>query len=389
MRVLYSFPLKLGAGRICTTAWHQVEGLAAAGAEVHVAAASICRELSPNVTVQTTLARCGVRLPNRLLSRISYGALHDWLVSRMVERLANQIDLIHCWPLGSLRTLRIAAKLGIPTVLERCNAHTRFAYQVVQNECTRLGVSLPPDHEHAHNPFILQKEEAEYRAAFRLLCPSDFVVQTFLDQEFPREKLVRHIYGVDETKFYPDDRPRDPNRGLTMISVGVCAVRKGLHYALEAWLRSSASQNGTFLIAGDFVPSYRKKLAPMLAHPSVKILGHRDDVPQLLRLADVLVLPSLEEGSALVCAEAMASGCVPVVSDVSSGVCYNGKNALVHRVGDVATLSQHITTLHQDRMLWLKLRNTGLSLVPEITWRAAGARLLETYRKVIADKDAK
>ena len=36
IRVLYSFPHKLGAGRICDTAWKQVDGLAAAGAEVLV-----------------------------------------------------------------------------------------------------------------------------------------------------------------------------------------------------------------------------------------------------------------------------------------------------------------------------------------------------------------
>ena len=32
--------------------------------------------------------------------------------------------------------------------------------------------------------------------------------------------------------------------GLTVIFVGVAAVRKGLHFALEAWLRSPASENG-------------------------------------------------------------------------------------------------------------------------------------------------
>ncbi len=46
-----------------------------------------------------------------------------------------------------------------------------------------------------------------------------------------------------------------------MIFVGVCAVRKGLHYALEAWLRSPASKDGTFLIAGGFLPDYQEKLA--------------------------------------------------------------------------------------------------------------------------------
>ena len=99
-----------------------------------------------------------------------------------------------------------------------------------------------------------------------------------------------------------------------MMSVGVCAVRKGLHYALEAWLRSPASKDGTFLIAGGFLPDYQEKLAPMLAHPSVQVLGHRTDVPELMRKSDILVLPSIEEGFGLVLTEAMGSGCVPLVS---------------------------------------------------------------------------
>src|SRR5208282_5419198 len=108
-----------------------------------------------------------------------YVALHDWIVSRRIERMAGQIDVIHAWPLASLRTLRTAKRLGIPTVLERCNAHTGFACEVVAKECARLGVELPPDHEHALIPAKIQKEEQEYEAATVLLCPSDFVVKTF------------------------------------------------------------------------------------------------------------------------------------------------------------------------------------------------------------------
>jgi len=36
VRVVYSFPLRLGADRICYTAWQQVNGLAAAGADLVV-----------------------------------------------------------------------------------------------------------------------------------------------------------------------------------------------------------------------------------------------------------------------------------------------------------------------------------------------------------------
>ncbi|HEX3857600.1 MAG TPA: glycosyltransferase family 4 protein [Verrucomicrobiae bacterium] len=384
VRVLYSFPLKLGADRICTTAWHQVDGLATAGAEVTVFPAAISRPLPSNVRVRPTLARGKFRVPNRLMGRMHYARLHDWIVSRRIEKMAGQIDIIHTWPLGALQTLKTARRLGIPTVLERCNAHTRFAYEVVNRECARLGVALPPDHEHAFNKDLLEREEQEYQLADRLLCPSDFVVKTFVDQGFSREQLIRHIYGFDEKIFYPDNKPGETKPGLTMISVGVCAVRKGLHFALEAWLKSPASQNGTFLIAGEFLPEYQKKLAPMLAHPSIKMLGHRNDVPQLLRRSDILVLPSIEEGFGLVCTEAMASGCVPLVSDACTDLCRHMENSLVHHVGDVAALTQHITILHENRVLLEKLRAAGLKMIPEITWDAAGVKLLQAYCEVIA-----
>jgi glycosyltransferase involved in cell wall biosynthesis len=384
LRVLYSFPLRLGAGRICTTAWYQIDGLAAAGADVTVFPAAICRQTRSQVKVHPTLAWGKARLPVRLLGTPAYVALHDRLVSRRLKKMAGQIDIIHAWPLGSLRTLKTAAQLGIPTVLERCNAHTGFAFEVVGRECDRLGVPLPPGHEHAYDAHKLQLEEQEYQLAYRLLCPSEFVVKTFVEKGFPREKLARHIYGFDEKVFYPDPGPREPKKGLTMISVGVCAVRKGLHFALEAWLQSPASADGTFLIAGEFIPAYRRKLAPMLAHPSVKVLGHRNDVPQLVRRSDLLVLPSIEEGFGLVCTEAMASGCVPLVSEACTDLCRHMENSLVHRIGDVKGLAQHIALLHEDRALLQRLREAGLRLAPEVTWNAAGVKLLELYREVIA-----
>jgi glycosyltransferase involved in cell wall biosynthesis len=384
VRVLYSFPLKLGAERICTTAWYQVNGLAAAGAEVLVFPASICRLVAPGVTVSPTLARGKLRLPYRIVGAMRAAALHDHIVARRLEKLVEKIDIIHTWPLGALQTLKTAARLGIPTVLERCNAHTGFAMEVVQKECDRLGVALPPDHEHAYNSEKLRKEEKEYRLATRLLCPSEFVVKTFLDKGYAREQLVRHIYGYDEKVYYPSNEPRDPKRGLTMLSVGVCAVRKGLHYALEAWLRSPASKDGTFLIAGEFLPAYQEKLASMLAHPSVKVLGHRKDVPELARKSDILVLPSIEEGFGLVITEAMGSGCVPLASDACTEICSHMKTGLMHHVGDVESLTQHITMLHEDRALLERLRAAGLEAAPGVTWTVAGRVLLEAYRETIA-----
>lgn len=379
IRVLYSFPNKLGADRICYTAWQQVNSLAAAGANVLVFPGALSRPVSSGVRVCPTLARGKLRLPYKLVGTLRAVALHDHIVARRLEKLAGQIDIVHTWPLGALQTLKKAARLGIPTVLERCNAHTGFAMQVVQTECERLGVTLPPDHEHAYNAAKLRKEEDEYRLANRLLCPSDFVVKTFLDRGFTKQQLARHIYGYDEDAYHTSNEPRAPKRGLTMLFVGVCAVRKGVHFALEAWLKSPASREGTFLIAGEFLPAYAEKLLPMLRHPSVKVLGHRNDVPELMRKSDILVLPSIEEGSALVTSEARGSGCVLVVSEAAGAICQHMVNALVHRVGDVSALERDITTLHEDRALLERLREASLRTVPEITWAAAGRILLQTY----------
>ena len=384
VRVLFSFPLRLGADRICGIAWQQVAGLAAEGAKMLVFPASVARPVRADVRVHPTLARGRIRVPYKLVGTMRAVALHDHIVARRIEKLAGQIDIIHTWPLGALQTLKTAATLRIPAVLERCNAHTGYAMEVVARECDRLGVTLPPDHEHAYNAEKLRKEEEECRLATRLLCPSDFVLKTHLDRGYERTQLARHSYGYDDSVYYPSSEPRERKRGLSMLFVGVCAVRKGVHFALEAWLKSSACKEGTFQIAGEFLPAYRDKLAPMLGHPSVKVLGHRNDVPELMRKSDILVLPSIEEGSALVTSEARASGCVLLVSEASGANCRHMENALVHRVGDVAALAQHITLLQEDRVLLESLRAESLRTASELTWAAAGARLINVYRETIA-----
>jgi glycosyltransferase involved in cell wall biosynthesis len=384
LRVLYSFPHKLGADRICHTAWEQVNGLAAAGARVMALPGVLHRPVRSDISVHPTLSWGKLRISYKLFTTIRACALHDLIVARRLEKLADPVDIVHVWPLGATETLKTAARLGIPTVLERPNAHTRFAYHVVQKECERLGVNLPRGHEHSYNEDVLRREEEEYQLAYRLLCPSDFVAKTFAEKGFPWERLMRHQYGFDERVYYPPTKPRPARRGLTVLYVGVCAVRKGLHFALEAWLRSPAHRDGTFLIAGAFIPDYERKLAPMLTHPSVRVLGHRDDVPELMRQSDIFVLPTIEEGYPLACVEALGTGCVPLVSETCLGICQHLENALVHSVGDVESLAQHMTTLHEDRGLLERLRRAALNKAPGVTWAVAGQRLLQVYREVIA-----
>ena len=383
IRVLYSFPHKLGGARLCDGAWQQVNSLAAAGAEVLAFPGVLHVPVAPSVVVRPTLARGRLRIPYKVLGKMRALALHDHIVARRLRNLVGKVDVIHTYAAGALETLRRARELGIPTVLERTNAHTRFAFEAVGKEFERLGVTLPRSDEYYHRDDLLAKEEAEYQAADYLLCPSDFVVQTFTDRGFPREKLLRFIIGVDNTVFYPSAENRDRTRKFTMLFVGVCAVRKGVHFALEAWLNSPASRDGEFLIAGDVLPGYAEKLSGWLSHPSVTVLGHVKDVPGLMRNSDALVLPSIEEGFGRVVTEAMASGCVPLASEACTDLCRHMQTGLRHRVGDVQALAQHITMLYEDHALLAQLRSGGLGMVPQMTWAAGAQSLIRAYRQAI------
>jgi glycosyltransferase involved in cell wall biosynthesis len=382
VRVLYSFPHKLGAGRICTTAWHQVEGASRAGAQVTVLTGSQVRPVNDQITVKTTLSVGKLRVPYKLIGRDLACHWHDIATSMWLNAHHREVDVVHGWPLGSIRTIRTAKRHGIPVVLERPNAHTAYAYEEVERENRDVGIVLPDNHDHEVDPKRLALEEKEYAEADYLLCPSDFVARTFLDRGFEESKLVRHQYGYDLSRFSPHAPNGAAHDGLVMIYAGVVEPRKGLHHALKAWLASGAHERGTFMVCGEFVPGYRERLEPMLSHPSVKIMGHRTDLPELMRQADVFVLSSVEEGSALVTYEARGSGCVLLVSDASGAVCEHMKDSLIHPMRDVAELTAHLRLLDSDRVLLEKLRAASIADLNQLTWDEAGRRLAEVYRSV-------
>ena len=284
--------------------------------------------------------------------------------------------------LRPLETIKTAKRLGIPTVLERPNAHTRLCYEVVAAECKRVGIQTPHGDYQASDA-VLAREEAEFAAADFLLCASEFAAQSFRDRGFPEAKILRHQYGFDESEYFPQAALREPGKKFTALFVGVDAVRKGLHLATEAWLGSPAAKDGTFFIAGELTQEYKQRFATELANPSIVQLGHRRDVPRLMQSADVLLMPSIEEGFALVCAEAIGAGCVPLASNACTEMCRHMENALVHEVGDVAALRRHITDLHASPELLARLRAGALRSRAEWTWIEAGRVLLAAYGQAI------
>jgi len=388
LKVLYSFPLWITrAGGIPKTGYYQVSGLVKSGVQVILYCGAILNPIKGLHSQKETLKFGKLKLPLGLLGTRRSAALHDRIVARNLRRIHDKdhIDIVHCWPSGALETLKIARELGIKTVLERPSAHTAYVFKVTEDECKRLGVKLRGSHYAAFNKKVLVREESEFAAADRLLCPSEFVVKTFLAKGFQEEHLLRHQYGYDPAIFSPpkpgsDKRDKSP---FTVVYVGDCFPLKGLHFALRAWVESKASKTGKFIICGRFVPQYKKLLKDYLAHPMVEYLGHVRDVERVMRCSHALVLPSLAEGSALVTYEARACGCVLLVSNAAGAVCEHNKDALVHKVGDITTLREHIDMLASDRNLLSRLHTNSLASISDLTWDKAAESLIRAYQECL------
>jgi glycosyltransferase involved in cell wall biosynthesis len=377
--VLYSFPDTLGKPGIGTTAFHQVEGLLEQGVEVVVWCTSLARRLSRPVEVVETLRLAGRRVPHRLLGGRGAYAYHDRRVARRVADARGAFDVVHCWPRATLATAAAARRTGALSVREAPNTHTAYAFEAVAREYELLGLPPPRGHSHTLDERVLAREEAEYAAADALLVPSEFARVTFVERGVPDAKLHLHDYGYDPGRFYSRHDRSAARQGLTAAFVGRSEPRKGLHYALRAWLDSGAAEHGRFVVCGGFDQRYRELLAPLLAHPSVEVVGFTDDVRRLLEDADVLLLPSIEEGSALVTYEAQACGCALLVSDAAGARFEPGRHGFVHHTRDVGALTEQLAALAADPALVERVRQACLDDAPRLTWSRAGERLRAAY----------
>jgi glycosyltransferase involved in cell wall biosynthesis len=379
LRVLLSFPTRIGTPGIGTTAWYQAAGLARQGAEVHVVCGSVERDL-PGVHVDgETMRLFGHNVPYRPLGVDRAMAFHDRRVERMLLRSGGPFDVVHAWPGGGERTLRAARAVGVPAFLERPNSHTAAGFEIVQAECARLGLRLERSSPHAFNAKKLAREEREFAAADALLCPSDVVAASHAARGTPDSRLLRHRYGYDPERFGPPRGRRPPNAPLTVVFLGRLEPRKGVHLALEAWRSSDIGAGARLLLCGKMEPGYESILGPLIDQPGVELRGAVSDPAGILKGSDVLVLPSLEEGSALVTYEARASGAILLISDRTGAVATHGYDALVHPAGQQETLARHFRWVAQNHELRETLRTNSLTGISDLTWDAAAEALLEAY----------
>lgn len=379
MRILYSFPHAIGAPGIGTTAINQVLGLIERGHDVVVIAASVHKN-APRMAAKIvkTMVFGGVRVPHRALGMDRTMAYHDSRTAAHLRNRPSSYDIVHCWPGAALATATAARDLGVPLLREVPNTHTANAYEVVGRLCVELDIQLPTNHSHRANAERLTKEEAEYDAASFLLVPSDHVAETFLSRGFDSSRLLRHQYGYDEASFRP---PASQRTGPFQAAfVGSVEPRKGVHVALEAW-KLAGLQKAKLSIYGNIVPGYERVLDIYRSLPNVAFHRFTDNPALVMQSADALLLPSFEEGSALVTYEAQGCGAIPLVSDAAGAHCEDGVTGMVHPRGNARILADHLRNLASHPKLRRSIQDTIMTRRGELTWIAAAERLETCYEQ--------
>jgi glycosyltransferase involved in cell wall biosynthesis len=168
------------------------------------------------------------------------------------------------------------------------------------------------------------------RAAARIIVPAQAVGDAFCAAGGRRDKVRVVPNGIAipaETRSLDRDELRDELRlphGFLICAVGRIAPWKGQHVILEAL---PALPDAQCIIVGDPLfgeTDYAERLHHMVndlgLRDRVRFLGHRTDVPRVMRASDIVVHTSVQpEPSARVIVEGLLSG-TPVAATRAGGV---------------------------------------------------------------------
>jgi glycosyltransferase involved in cell wall biosynthesis len=128
--------------------------------------------------------------------------------------------------------------------------------------------------------------------------------------------------GVDLDQFYPAPRRRSQGRCIVIMPARLIASKGVREFVLAARILRSRGVDGTFALVGAAQPGNRGRIPETelnrwIAEGVVEWWGHKCDMAEVYRHADVVCLPSRGgEGVPRVLLEAAASGLPVVTTDV-------------------------------------------------------------------------
>jgi len=232
-----------------------------------------------------------------------------WL-DTLAQKDALRSDAFVFYSGAGLRTLHALKSTQVRGIVEAVNSHVVVQEEILREEYDRLHLTLRgfPRRE-------VRRRIEEYQRADGIICPSTFVRQSFIDQGIAPERIRTVPFGIQ----VEPNRPNEEQAGdvFRVLYVGQINIRKGLRYLFEAFEKFQHPRKELWIVGPKAEPTGIADLTPP---PQTRFLGvlKGEELARVYRSCQVFVLPTLEEGLALVLGEALSHG-LPVIATVNSG----------------------------------------------------------------------
>ena len=173
-----------------------------------------------------------------------------------------------------------------------------------------------------------------------------------------------------------------------ILYVGQLHYRKGLRYAIEAF-KKLKHPNKQFIIVGgrSGVTGLERVSLPEEVVFTGTLKG--EELNEQYRKATVFILPSLEEGLALVQLEALSFG-IPILITTNTGgddIIKDGVQGFIVPPGDTNALHEKLQQMADDRLLVEEMSGNALQTAYSYgSWDHAVKRLADILKPIINSK---
>jgi alpha-maltose-1-phosphate synthase len=300
-----------------------------------------------------------------------------------LARNLEDVDIMDALSGVGLKTGRMLAQRGKPWICNRGSSHILAQRQILEDE-HRLWKLPPPYFDRGIH---IQRALNEYDEADAVVVPSSWNKETFIQHGISADKVHVIPYGVDLSLFHP--LPKEDKR-FRILFVGTFSARKGIGYLLEA-VRPFVEQNlaEVWLIGGP--DETAKPIMERYANIFIdKGFIPRKDLAWYYSQGSVLVLPSVEEGLALVQAQAMACG-LPVIATTNTGaqdLFTDGQEGFIVPIRSPEAIRERLQWFLDNPLEREAMAAAAVQRVNRIGgWNEYGQRCLTMYQEVIEKKE--
>lgn len=199
------------------------------------------------------------------------------------------------------------------------------------------------------------------------VCQAEFEILTKLGLN--RSKLYRIYNGVDQPDLNPAKSQAlaqkfslNPSEQIIIGAAARLTEAKGLTYLIQAFAKLDNPRLRLVLAGSGELEQELKQLALSLeVSDRVIFTGYVDDLPNLMELFHIFVLPSLQEACSLACVEAMAQQKAVIgtrVGGIAEQV-MDGETGYVIEAKDVDTLAARLNSLIDNQELVKQFGKNG------------------------------